>query len=97
MRKLTILVLFSLVTLTWGTTWLAMQIAAETIPPVFATGMRFMFAAPFLICIACLRIYPFDIFRVAYYTAGHRDTADAYPRASLCGRFKTLIRAAVAR
>ncbi|MCE2004298.1 EamA family transporter, partial [Enterobacter asburiae] len=46
MRRVTILVLFLLVSLTWGTTWLAMRIAAETIPPVFATGMRFMFAAP---------------------------------------------------
>lgn len=52
MHKLTVLILFLLVALTWGTTWLAMRIAAETIPPVFATGMRFMFAAPFLIGIA---------------------------------------------
>ena len=37
MRRVTILVLFLLVSLTWGTTWLAMRIAAETIPPVFAT------------------------------------------------------------
>lgn len=58
MRRVTILVLFLMVTLTWGTTWLAMRIAAETIPPVFATGMRFMFAAPFLISIACLRKTP---------------------------------------
>ncbi|EFI3294663.1 EamA family transporter, partial [Escherichia coli] len=34
MRRMTILVLFLLVVLTWGTTWLAMRIAAETIPPV---------------------------------------------------------------
>ena len=58
MRRVTILVLFLLVSLTWGTTWLAMRIAAETIPPVFATGMRFMFAAPFLISIAWLRKTP---------------------------------------
>ncbi|EKR5207595.1 DMT family transporter [Escherichia coli] len=58
MRRMTILVLFLLVVLTWGTTWLAMRIAAETIPPVFATGMRFMFAAPFLISIAWLRKIP---------------------------------------
>ncbi len=58
MRRVTILVLFLLVSLTWGTTWLAMRIAAETIPPVFATGMRFMFAAPFLIGIAWLRKTP---------------------------------------
>ncbi len=35
MRRMTILVLFLLVVLTWGTTWLAMRIAAETIPPNF--------------------------------------------------------------
>ena len=58
MRKVTIFVLFMLVTLTWGTTWLAMRIAVETIPPVFATGMRFMFAAPCLILIACIRNTP---------------------------------------
>lgn len=58
MRRVKISVLFLLVALTWGTTWLAMRIAAETIPPVFATGMRFMFAAPFLISIAWLRKIP---------------------------------------
>lgn len=55
MRKVSISILFMLVSLTWGTTWLAMRIAVETIPPVFATGMRFMFAAPFLIIIAWLK------------------------------------------
>lgn len=54
MRRVTISILFFLVALTWGTTWLAMRIAAETIPPMFATGMRFMFASPFLISIALL-------------------------------------------
>lgn len=58
MRKVTVSILFLLVALTWGTTWLAMRIAAETIPPVFATGMRFMFAAPFLISIAWLKKTP---------------------------------------
>lgn len=58
MHRVTLSILFLLVALTWGTTWLAMRIAAETIPPVFATGMRFMFAAPFLISIALLRKTP---------------------------------------
>ncbi len=54
MRKVIISMLFILVSLTWGTTWLAMRIAVETIPPIFATGMRFIFASPFfnLHCIA---------------------------------------------
>lgn len=46
MRKVSISILFQPVSLTWGTTWLTMRIAAETIPPVFATGVRFMFATP---------------------------------------------------
>ncbi|TXE24608.1 DMT family transporter [Serratia marcescens] len=58
MRKVTTGILFLLVSLTWGTTWLAMRVAAETIPPVFATGMRFMFAAPFLISLARARKTP---------------------------------------
>ncbi|WP_421558057.1 DMT family transporter [Pseudomonas canadensis] len=58
MRKLKILLLVTLVSFTWGTTWLAMKVASETIPPIFATGMRFVFAAPFLICIAWLTKAP---------------------------------------
>jgi len=44
--------LFILVSLTWGTTWLAMRIAVESIPPIFATGMRFIFSAPLIMFIA---------------------------------------------
>ncbi|CAG9243668.1 DMT family transporter [Paraburkholderia caribensis] len=50
-RAITVL-LFALVSLTWGTTWMAMSIASTTIPPMFATGIRFTFAAPFLILTA---------------------------------------------
>lgn len=56
MRRITIFILFLLVAVTWGTTWLAMKIALETIPPVFATGMRFLFSAPLLIIIAWVKI-----------------------------------------
>ena len=41
--------LFIVVSLTWGTTWLAMKIAGDTIPPLFATGLRFLCAAPLLL------------------------------------------------
>ncbi len=44
MRRITIFILFLLVAVTWGTTWIAMKIALESIPPVFATGMRFLFS-----------------------------------------------------
>ncbi|KNC93746.1 DMT family transporter [Trabulsiella odontotermitis] len=58
MRNVITLMLFILVSLTWGTTWLAMRIAVETIPPIFATGMRFTLAAPLLIGMAWLTRTP---------------------------------------
>lgn len=58
MNKLMVIILFTVVSLTWGTTWLAMKTAVETIPPVFATGIRFITAAPFLMSIALLKKTP---------------------------------------
>ncbi|ANZ22495.1 multidrug DMT transporter permease [Buchnera aphidicola (Diuraphis noxia)] len=52
MNKLIILLLFFLVSMTWGTTWIAMKVATETIPPLFATGIRFLIASPLLIILA---------------------------------------------
>lgn len=46
--------LFLFVCLTWGTTWMAMKLAVATIPPMEATGLRFLMAAPFLILLAKL-------------------------------------------
>lgn len=43
------LVLFCSVCVIWGTTWLAMEIAVASIPPIFATGLRFFIASPILI------------------------------------------------
>ncbi|WP_258306213.1 DMT family transporter [Enterobacter sp. CGMCC 5087] len=40
------------VSLTWGTTWMAMKIALISFSPVFATGLRFLIAAPVLITMA---------------------------------------------
>ncbi|MFK8259414.1 DMT family transporter [Erwinia sp. AnSW2-5] len=51
-RNLLIIGLFSAVALTWGTTWMAMKITVTTIPPVFATGLRFLCAAPLLLLLA---------------------------------------------
>lgn len=48
MQRIIVILLFTVVTLTWGTTWLAMKVAGESIPPLFATGLRFLFASPFL-------------------------------------------------
>ena len=58
MNKALVPLLFTLVSLTWGTTWLAMKIAVETIPPIFATGMRFLFSAPILVGIAWITKTP---------------------------------------
>ncbi|NOI23197.1 DMT family transporter [Vibrio mediterranei] len=46
------ILLFVSVCLIWGTTWFAMEVAVETIPPIFATGMRFLIAAPLLVILA---------------------------------------------
>lgn len=45
-------VLFTLVAFTWGTTWMAMKIAVSTIPPICATGLRFLAASPILILLS---------------------------------------------
>lgn len=50
-KKMFAFLLFVLVCLIWGTTWMGMKIAVETIPPIFATGVRFLIAAPILIVI----------------------------------------------
>lgn len=58
MNKLIVIILFSLVSITWGTTWIAMKIAVETIPPFFATGIRFLVASPLLIVLSFLTKKP---------------------------------------
>ena len=44
--------LFLAVSVTWGTTWLAMKIALTSFTPVLATGLRFLLASPVLIGLA---------------------------------------------
>lgn len=46
------IILFASVCLIWGTTWFAMEIAVKTIPPIFATGLRFLIASPLLMILA---------------------------------------------
>ncbi|RJX72413.1 DMT family transporter [Vibrio sinensis] len=58
LRKHLPMLLFFSVCLIWGTTWLAMEIAVQTIPPIFATGLRFFIAAPLLILLAKLLKQP---------------------------------------
>ncbi|WP_343192795.1 DMT family transporter [Buchnera aphidicola (Taiwanaphis decaspermi)] len=48
-KTLITFILFLLVTITWGTTWIAMKLAVQTIPPLFATGSRFLLISPILL------------------------------------------------
>ena len=44
--------LFLAVSVTWGTTWMAMKVALTSFTPVLATGLRFLLASPVLIGLA---------------------------------------------
>ncbi|WWP01175.1 MAG: DMT family transporter [Candidatus Dasytiphilus stammeri] len=57
-KTLKIIGLFMIVSLTWGTTWMAMKIAIQTVPPIFATGLRFLCASPVLLLIVMLTKQP---------------------------------------
>src|SRR5450432_1731032 len=46
-RLLTILCFFAIYVI-WGSTFLAIRIAVETVPPLFAAGVRFVFAGAVL-------------------------------------------------
>ncbi|MGR6862299.1 DMT family transporter [Aliivibrio salmonicida] len=46
------LLLFCSVCFIWGTTWLAMEIAVASIPPIFSTALRFLIASPILILLS---------------------------------------------
>ncbi|MVV48976.1 EamA family transporter [Pseudomonas sp. PB120] len=51
-------VLFLIVCLSWGTTWLGIKIAVETVPPLTAAGLRFLIAFPLFLSFALLRREP---------------------------------------
>ncbi|WP_102523993.1 DMT family transporter [Vibrio tapetis] len=51
-KQIIISITFLSVCLIWGTTWMAMKIAVESIPPITATGLRFLLSAPLVILIA---------------------------------------------
>jgi drug/metabolite transporter (DMT)-like permease len=50
--------LFLIVCLSWGTTWLAIRIAVESVPPLTAAGLRFLIAFPLFLSFAALRREP---------------------------------------
>lgn len=47
--------LFLVVCLSWGTTWLGIKIAVESVPPLTSSGLRFLIAFPLFICFALVR------------------------------------------
>ncbi|XBC39973.1 MAG: DMT family transporter [Buchnera aphidicola (Chaetogeoica yunlongensis)] len=51
-QRLTTMFLFLIVSFFWGTTFIAMKVAVNTIPPIFATSIRFLLSAPILIVIS---------------------------------------------
>lgn len=53
-----IVVAYVLVCLTWGTTWLGIKLAVETVPPLTAAGLRFLIAFPALLAFALWRGEP---------------------------------------
>jgi len=50
--------LFLIVCLSWGTTWLGIKIAVESVPPLTAAGLRFLIAFPLFFGFALLRREP---------------------------------------
>ncbi|MEZ2575600.1 DMT family transporter [Buttiauxella ferragutiae] len=77
MQKAKMLTLFAVVILTWGSTWLAMKFALVSMPPIFATGLRFLSAAPLLLWLLKItrssllfppghRIFQFCVFLFCY-------------------------------
>jgi putative membrane protein PagO len=50
--------LFLVVCLSWGTTWLGIKIAVESVPPLTAAGLRFLIAFPLFLGFALLRREP---------------------------------------
>ncbi|QBR31221.1 EamA family transporter [Pseudomonas sp. S150] len=49
---------FLIVCLSWGTTWLGIRIAVESVPPLTAAGLRFVIAFPLFLSFAALRREP---------------------------------------
>lgn len=55
LQKAALPVLFALVCIIWGTTWLAMKLGVAVVPPVFFGGTRFVAAGSVLLAYAWLR------------------------------------------
>ncbi|MGE5313119.1 MAG: DMT family transporter [Acidobacteriota bacterium] len=70
-HRLKIVTLYTLICLIWGSTWLAIKIGLETMPPLFAAGARFSLASAVLY--AYVRLsgipIPFDRAMRKYYAS----------------------------
>lgn len=51
-------ILFLIVCLSWGTTWLGIKVAVESVPPLTASGLRFLIAFPMFLGFALIRREP---------------------------------------
>lgn len=58
LARLVTAVLFLLVCLSWGTTWLGIRIAVESVPPLTSAGLRFLIAFPLFLLLAVARNDP---------------------------------------
>jgi putative membrane protein PagO len=47
--------LFLVVCISWGTTWLGIKIAVESVPPLTSAGLRFLIAFPLFLAFASMR------------------------------------------
>ncbi|SIT43839.1 Multidrug transporter [Paraburkholderia ribeironis] len=47
--------LFLIVCISWGTTWLGIKIAVESVPPLTSAGLRFLIAFPLFLAFAWMR------------------------------------------
>lgn len=56
--KLLTAALFMIVCLSWGTTWLGIKIAVESVPPLTSAGLRFLIAFPLFLAFAKIRRAP---------------------------------------
>ena len=70
--------LYMIVCLCWGTTWLAIEIAVDSVPPLTSAGVRFLIAFPMFVAFAMSRhesiLYPrrhlpFFLFITLFYFA----------------------------
>ena len=51
-------ILYLIVCLSWGTTWLAIEFAVESVPPLISAGIRFLIAFPMFLAFAVSRREP---------------------------------------